>query len=286
MYPDLYLFKTDSEGNEQWSKTFGSSGDDIGNSGVPTSDGGYALIGGIDKIKAGRSRDIFLVKVDSSGNTQWVKEFGSTEEEEGLCIEQTLDKGFIIGGFADTRNTKQRNIILIKTDKEGNKEWTKFYRGEGVRIISEVIQLTDGGYAISGDIHDHSSVPPRSDALVIRTDSLGKVIWEKYFGINDIVVCNSIVQDTEGNLVITGNIGTYQDRKSFFIYLMCINLEGDQLWVKTYGGDDFNTSHDLQLCPDGGFVIVGDTKSFGDHRTKALIIKTDASGACKKFAQY
>ena len=141
--------------------------------------------------------------------------------------------------------------------------WTRLYKGEGVRILTKVIQLKDSGYAICGDIHDKNKVPPRSDALVIRTDSLGSVIWEKYFGINDNVDCNSIVQDTEGNLVITGKIGTYRDRKSFFVYLMSISLEGDQLWVNTYGGDDFNASSDLQQCPDGGFIIVGETKSSG-----------------------
>ncbi|HHZ64559.1 TPA: hypothetical protein EYO63_16750 [Candidatus Poribacteria bacterium] len=283
MYGDLYLVKTDSEGNEQWSKTFGSLGDDVGNSGISTSDGGFALIGAIDKSTAGRSRDIFLVKADSSGNTQWVKEFGTTEYEQGEYIQQTFDEGFIIGGFADSKNPKQRNIVLIKTDRLGNKMWTRLYKGEGVRILTKVIQLKDSGYAICGDIHDKNKVPPRSDALVIRTDSLGSVIWEKYFGINDNVDCNSIVQDTEGNLVITGKIGTYRDRKSFFVYLMSISLEGDQLWVNTYGGDDFNASSDLQQCPDGGFIIVGETKSSGDLRTKALVIKTDESGACKKF---
>ena len=91
------------------------------------------------------------------------------------------------------------------------------------------------------------------------------------------------MQDKEGNLAITGKIGTYHDRKSFLVYLMSINLEGNFLWVKTYGGDHFSASSDLQQSPDGGFIIVGRTKSFGDHRTKGLVIKTDAFGICKKF---
>ena len=188
-YTDFFLLKTDSEGNEKWLRTFGSSGDEQNCSAIQTSDGGYALVGSIDKDKAGRLRDIYLVKTDMFGREQWVKEFGTTEEESAAYLQQTFDKGYIIGGFTDLKNPKRRTIMLIKTDSLGNKMWTKLYRGEGVRILSKVIQLKDGGYAICGDIHDKSKVPPRSDALVIRTDSLGSVIWEKYFGMDDIVDC-------------------------------------------------------------------------------------------------
>jgi len=121
---DVWLIKTDDEGNKQWDKTFGGAEWEGGQSVQQTSDGGY-IIAGWKGYGPGR-RDIWLIKTDDEGNKQWDKTLGAAgfRIHKGLhigySIQQTSDEGFIIAGKTSFDSATNANIILIKTDKNGN----------------------------------------------------------------------------------------------------------------------------------------------------------------------
>ena len=91
------MVKTDSAGTMQWNKTYGGTGNDLGNSIVQTTDGGYAIAGYTNSVGAG-GNDVYLVKTDSHGNMQWNKTYGA---EQGMIWEILLFKHLIIGVFWD-----------------------------------------------------------------------------------------------------------------------------------------------------------------------------------------
>jgi len=123
---DVWLIKTDDEGNKQWDKTFGKekTGYDCGNSVQQTSDGGYIVAGFTGD--SSDERDVWLIKTDDEGNKQWDKTLGAAgfRIHKGLhigySIQQTSDEGFIIAGKTSFDSATNANIILIKTDKNGN----------------------------------------------------------------------------------------------------------------------------------------------------------------------
>jgi len=146
---DVYLIKTDPNGNSQWQKAFGGSNDDQGWSVQQTSDGGYIIAGMTSSFDAG-FHDVYLIKTDPNGNTQWEKTFGGSNYDFGFSVQKTSDGGYIIVGETSSFGAGSCDVYLIKTDPNGNLLWQKTFGGSDWDAGYSVQQTTDGGYIIAG----------------------------------------------------------------------------------------------------------------------------------------
>jgi len=113
---DVWLIKTDSDGNEEWNRTYNETIFDVGWCGLQTSDGGY-IIAGIKEFHVGG--DVWLIKTDSTGNMMWNRTFGGINHDNGKCVQQTTDNGYIITGSTVSFGAGEDDVWLIKTDKDG-----------------------------------------------------------------------------------------------------------------------------------------------------------------------
>jgi hypothetical protein len=116
---DVYLIKTDSQGDTLWTKTYGSSDNDYANSIQETFNGGFIIIGWTFSFGAG-SADVYLIKTDSIGDSLWTKTYGGIDGDVGWSGQQTLDGGFIITGVTGSFGSGGGDVYLIKTDSLGN----------------------------------------------------------------------------------------------------------------------------------------------------------------------
>lgn len=195
---DVYLIKTDVSGNEVWTKTFGGSSLDVGESVQQTSDGGYIIAGWTGE----GLHDVYLLKTDASGNEEWVKTFGGSYAEKGHSVIKTSNGGYIIAGYTYSFGLGESDVYLIKTDSNGNKEWSKTFGGSDDDVGYSVEQTADGGYIITG--YTHATGSGDSDVYLIKTDSLGNREWSKTFGGSDYDIGYSVQQTSDGAFIITG----------------------------------------------------------------------------------
>ncbi len=298
---DVWLIKTDSEGNKLWDKTFDGGGNEEGNSVQQTKDGGYIIAGYTESYGLGRE-DVWLIKTDAQRNTSWDKEFSSSEEEtpspeqnflggeqeekwirtfggEGNewsnCVQQTKDGGYITVGYTDSYGSGGGDVWLIKTDAEGNKTWERTFGGQGCDWGSYVQQTRDGGYIITGCAGYYGS--GSGDVWLIKTDAEGNKLWDKTFGGEEYDCGNYVQQTRDGGYTITGITDSYGSG-SWDVWLIKTDAEGNKLWDKTFGGGGNDWGELVQQTRDGGYIIVGVTGSYGSGSFDVLLVKTDAQG--------
>ncbi len=199
-----YLVKTDGNGNEQWSKTTGGTGDGYW-SVKQTSDGGYILAG-----SQGTFNIAILEKTDASGNQQWSKSFGITGKmDRFFSVQQTTDGGYIVAGDTQSYGSGNYDAWLVKTDTNGNEQWSKTFGGINNDCAHSVQQTADGGYILAGwkDITTYGS--GNSAALLIKTDSSGTQQWSKTFGGTNDDEAFYVQQTTDGGYIVCGDTYSY-----------------------------------------------------------------------------
>jgi hypothetical protein len=270
-YEDVWLIKTDAEGNKLWDKIFGGRNDDIGNSVQQTTDGGYIVCGNTYSYGAG-DEDIWLIKTDADGKKLWDKTFGTKEFDVGLSAQQTIDGGYVAcGGIYSEAGGL--DVWLIKTDAKGNKLWDKTFGGKGISIGNSVQQTKDGSYIICGRTLLYGA--ENQYVWLIKTDANGNKLWDKTFGGKGISIGNSVQQTTDSGYIICGNTISTETHKAE-VWLIKTDASGNKLWDKTF---DNGYGNSAQQTADGGYIICG--KIFSNEtsgKASAWLVKTDDGG--------
>lgn len=201
--PDLWIIKTDSLGNQDWSKVYGNPfgvGWDYGNSVQVTSDNGFIIAAHTEATSI--SSNVWLLKLNSSGDTLWTKSFGGADFDDGNSVQITADGGLIIAGSTKSFAAGEDDVWLIKTDENGDTLWTKTFGGVGGEEGYSVKQTNDGGFVISGYTDSYGA--GEDDLWLIRTNENGHKLWTKTLGgIND-ESGSSVLQSADNGYVVTG----------------------------------------------------------------------------------
>ena len=195
-YEDAYIIKTDKQGNVEWTTFYGGPLDEVAYSVRETDDGGFIIAANTSSYGAGYW-DIYLIKVDKNGNSEWTKTIGGNNDDRCYAIEQTIDGGFIIAGTTLSFGTEYYNIYLIKTDRNGNEVWAKIFGGSGGDYAYAVQETEDGGFIICGDSQSFSA-GGYTDVYLIKTDNSGNLLWSKTYGGPSNEGGKAISQTTEG----------------------------------------------------------------------------------------
>jgi len=198
---NCWVIKLDAKGNIEWDSNFGGTGWDEIYSIIQTKDESFIVTGCVWSKGAGRG-DVRVAKLNKRGNLVWDKTFGGRENDEAHSIIQTEDKGYAVAGFTVLEDTGDRDIWVIKLDKDGNKVWDKTLGGASEDWANSIIQTKDGGYMVAG--WTSSMGAGKTDVWIVKLDKRGDLVWDKTFGGSENDEAHSIIQTEDGGYVVAG----------------------------------------------------------------------------------
>ncbi|MDD5087180.1 MAG: T9SS type A sorting domain-containing protein [bacterium] len=280
---DFYLVSTDASGNPLWTRTFGGDETDRPYVVRQCADGGFMLAGYTTSFGNG-GQDMYLVKTNASGEMQWSRTFGGSQDDLAYYAIQTEDGGYILAGLTYSFGAGERDVYVVKTDAEGNPVWTRTYGGADIDFGESIKQTRDGGYIVCGATKSFG--PDWHNAYLIRISSDGNVIWQQAYGGPYPDHAMDVVECPDGGYFVAAG---YRPSLTapYEGWLFKVNESGEMLWQQTVGGIADDWPLNCHLTPEGGYIVAGTTHSFGAGSEDAWLIRvggesgsegTDVSG--------
>ena len=282
-YNEAWLRKTDSNGKLLWTKKFTEIFKQyFVYSFRQTKDGGYILAGAL-RTESPKDDDAAIIKTDSKGNKVWVKTFGGivTDRDDGArSVQQTKDGGYIFAGYTKSSGAGGSDALLIKTDSNGNKLWSKAFGGTDDDSINQVQQTADGGYILAGKMY----IPGKQyDAWLIKTDGSGNKLWSKTFGGSPTKdyeeAATSVQQTTDGGYILAGTTWAYGEVYGD-AWTIKTDSKGNRVWSKVFsqGFNDDDYLYSVRQTSDGGYIFAGRSYAEYNSNSGAWLLKTDSKG--------
>ncbi|MFQ5906037.1 MAG: T9SS type A sorting domain-containing protein [bacterium] len=202
------------------------------------------------------------------------KTYGGGFADVARAVRQTQDGGYAMAGWTWSFGIGLSDVYLVKTDSMGNLLWDSTYGGGSYDAAYSLEQTSDGGYIMAG--YTRSFGAGLSDVYLIKTDSLGTLLWDSTYGGASNDVGHSAVQTMDGGYVVAGETES-SGAGGTDVYIIKTDSLGNAVWDSTYGGSLDDAAYSVRQTPDGGYIITGSTSSFtasGD----VYCIKTDSLG--------
>jgi Secretion system C-terminal sorting domain len=263
-YTNCYISKMDTLGSQIWSKNYGGlfrqSTYDI----QETYDGGFILNGFTEPTGSAIS-SFYLLKLNSSGDSIWSKNYSSIYQEYSNAVTQTTDSGFVIVGNSYSQFTFGVSYI-IKTNQTGDTLWTKYLTSLSDSKAFDVTTSSNGNIVVTG-VRGNGCVEP----FLLELDLSGNVIWQKSYSNGICSYANSICKTTDNGFAICG---INKDNQQ--CYLIKTDSIGNQQWSRNFSEKTFNEGFNIRQTIDNGYIMTGITSN--DNKPNILLIKTNGSG--------
>lgn len=226
----MMLLKLSNTGIKQWKKTFmepTSAAFCYGRSVHQTADGGYIIAGYtyINFYDSTAHKDVFVVKTDSVGNNQWMKNYGSSKDEYIYEIHELPNGEFIMAGSQYDSLSTSSKMFALKLNAQGDTIWTGTYKTSYESELKSIWPTTDGSFIGVGSSNESTS-GGKKNLSVIKINASGTLIWDKEFGGIENDYGNAIQQTIDGGYIMTG--ATDQNTSSFGkMYLIKLDSSGN-----------------------------------------------------------
>ncbi len=222
---DIWLIKTNSQGDTLWTQTYGGVGYEYGADIILAEDGGYFLLGSTTSYGNGDS-DIWLIKTDLNGNQEWDHSYGDGSNDYGESILQTYDGGLMIQFIIQSFGSGNTAVGLLRINTIGEKIWSKAFGGTYAKGGNTLQQLDLNNYIFACSVFNHGD--NAYDAWMIKIDDNGEIIWDRTFGSGGDDKGLSVLQTLDNGFVIIGSTNNfgYGDSNSSDLWLIKTNPQG------------------------------------------------------------
>lgn len=281
---DLYFLIVGKNGEILQEKTYGLEHPDYFRKILPVP-GGYAIVGDM-WFDVPRRRDIYLMFTNENGDSLSGKFFGTNKRDNGFDIIESDGNGFLILGHSRKVNPKG-DILLIKTDQNGNEIWEKSYWGENNNYGLQIVRSHDNsGYVFAGskngffdDLYTEFRTHD-ADFLLTKIDNNGETVWGKNYGGEDHDLAYSVCAANDNGYYVLGSSQSYGNG-SFDMLLIKTDGGGNKQWQKSFGGKSFEDGKSMSVSEDGNIYLLGSSNTGnkkGNIDMDVFVVKTDSFG--------
>ena len=267
---DLWLIKTDSEGQVEWQRSYGNREEteqeeteplfaaaatsDAAHAVRQTSDGGYIVAGS----SAGASgTSIWLLRTGPEGNTLWSRNLGDASGALAYDVAEIPGGGFAIAGNSHSGDGGS-DALLIRTDSEGNTQWAKSFGGSYNDEGRSLALTADGGYAIGGFTWSYGA--GLSDFWLVKADASGEEEWQRSFGGVTRDAAHALIQTGDNGFTLAGWSESFSGGDRFWV--VKTGPAGRLQWssahrVSTGSKSVSAGARAIMQTGDGGFIVAG-----------------------------
>ena len=230
---NVYLIKTDKDGNLLWEKTYGGDNLDVGEAVIQTKEGDIIIVGHTQSyattdpnnpVLSSISSDIYFIKTDASGNVLVEETYGNIEQDIAYDVVETPEGNFALTGVT----TDNSDLYLLLVDKNGEELWSNSYGGIFEEIGYSIALAKDGGFIIAGF---KTITPTNSEIYLIKTDKNGELEWERLFGGNGLDMGRCVINTQDGGYLVAGDFDINNDPSSLLplydMYLIKTDFQGN-----------------------------------------------------------
>src|SRR5215203_1912857 len=251
-----------------WEKLFVRSNTDVFRSVQEVPSGGY-ICAGYTSAWSNNDTDAYVVRLTVDGDTMWTRSFDRGKQELFYKVINTSDGGFVMCGYKKTL-ADPGIAYYMKLDVNGNLLWEGSYGGSGTERAQEIIQTSDGGYAMCGYTNSGTGAQGYNSFLV-KIDASGGQSWSMKYGTNAFEDANSVKELPNGDFIMAGAQGSD-------IWLVLTNSSGVKQWDQVIGTPFIDNAEYIQLAASGGFIICGSTEGTHLGGSDGYLVKTDDLG--------
>lgn len=271
---DMWVVRTDANGDGLWSRTFGGTEEDACYGIALAADGGCLLAGDARSFGSG-TYDYWLVKAGESGDSLWSRIFDGGGLDRCTSIERTPDNGYLLGGSSTSFGAGNTDFWLVKTNATGEAQISHTFGGHEYDECYSIQQTSDGGCVLAG--YTESFGAGITDFWLVKTNANGDSLWSRTFGGTSTDVCLSVEQTSGGGYILAGYTFSFGAGGADF-WLVKTDANGNQLWSRTFGGSGDDRCYSVLQAADGGYLLSGYTESFGAGGMDFWLVRTDANG--------
>ena len=329
---DIFVSKLDSSGNYLWAKRIGGSGYDhaaavaVDKYGSVITTGGFAGTVDFDPgagvanlTSVGRDVDIFVSKLDSSGNYLWAKRMGGVGFDHGIIPATDSDGNIAVTGFftgtadfdpgegvINLTSAGNIDIFISKFDPAGNFIWAKGIGsteadgGGGIAFDGSGNIYTSGGFSGTVDFDSGNGVfnltsAGKLDIFISKHDSAGNFVWAKNVGGTGDDGSAPHVLDSRGNIYLTGifpntadfdpgiGVANLTSAGSLDGFVLKLDSSGNYIWAKSYGSTGSDEAYSISVDGNGGVITSGTFSGTVDFDPGAGIANLISAGGSDVF---
>ena len=209
-------------------------------------------------------------------NAQWARTYGGSDEDNAYSIDQTSDGGYIVAGYTLSFGAGYKDFWVLKLSSTGAIEWEQTYGGSNDDVAQFIQQTSDGGYIVAGETWSFGA--GYCDIWVLKLSSTGSIEWQQTYGGFYRDYARLIQQTSDGGYIVAGYAFSFVTG-SLDILVLKLSSTGAIEWQRTYGGTYKDFAWEIQQTDDGGYIVAGQTYSFGAGSDDAWILKLSSTGA-------